>query len=83
MVSSDWARFDWRDPFLLDEQLDDEERAVRDSAHRYAQDKLVPRVQDAFRSETTDPGIFTEMGALGLLGSTIDGYGCAGVNSVC
>jgi glutaryl-CoA dehydrogenase len=63
--------FVWDDPFLLDQQLDAYERAVRDAARAYCQDKLAPRVTDAFRREHTDPAIFQEMGALGLLGLTI------------
>lgn len=82
-ASSDTARFDWQDPFLMNEMLTEEERLVRDTAHQYAQEKLLPRVRDAYRREHTDPEIFREMGALGLLGSTIEGYGCAGVNYVC
>lgn len=82
-VSSDTARFDWQDPFLMNEMLTEEERLVRDTAHQYAQEKLLPRVREAYRREQTDPEIFREMGALGLLGSTIEGYGCAGVNYVC
>lgn len=75
--------FHWQDPLLLDAQLTDEERMVRDAAHAYAQDKLAPRVTEAFRHETTDPAIFTEMGALGLLGATIpEEYGGAGLNYV-
>ena len=77
-----WAKFDWQDPFLLEQQLAEEERQVRDTARQYAQDKLQPRVREAYRNETTDPAIFREMGALGLLGATIDGYGCPGVNYV-
>ena len=77
------ARFQWQDPLLLDQQLSDEERMVRDSAHAYAQEKLLPRVIAAARDEHFDVEILREMGALGFLGSTIDGYGCAGVNSVC
>lgn len=60
--------FDWQDPFGLDAQLNCEERMVRDTARAYAQDKLLPRVQDAFRHERTDPAVFAEMGELGLLG---------------
>ena len=56
---------------------------VRDSARQYAQERLLPRVKDAFRNESTDPNIFREMGEMGLLGSTIDGYGCPGVDYVC
>lgn len=75
-----WGQLDWRDPFSLDRQLNDEQRMVRDSAAQYARDKLLPRVQEAFRREETDLGIFREMGELGLLGSTIHGYGCPGVD---
>src|SRR5690625_2197994 len=75
--------FHWNDPLLLDAQLTDEERMVRDAAHAYAQDKLAPRVLEAFRHEKTDPAIFREMGELGLLGSTIpEEYGGAGLNYV-
>ena len=74
--------FDWQDPFRLDGQLGEEERMVRDTARQYAQDKLMPRVISAFHEERTDREIFHEMGALGLLGATIEGYGCAGVNYV-
>ena len=77
------AKFNWEDPFLLDSQLSDDERAVRDAAHAYCQERLQPRVLMAARHETFDRAIMTEMGELGLLGSTIDGYGCAGLNSVC
>src|SRR5882672_3989016 len=76
--------FKWDDPLLLDGQLSEEERMVRDTAHAYAQDKLLPRVRDAFRHEKTDPSIFPEMGALGLLGATLPAeYGGAGLNYVC
>jgi glutaryl-CoA dehydrogenase len=76
-------KFDWSDPFLLDEQLDDDERMIRDTAREYAQKQLLPRVTDAFLNETTDPAIFREMGALGLLGPTIDPeYGGAGASYV-
>jgi|TARA_B100001013_G_scaffold239897_1_gene147948 glutaryl-CoA dehydrogenase len=67
----------------MDEQLSEEERMVRDTAKQYAQDKLLPRVREAYRNEETDPEIFREMGALGLLGSVIEGYGCAGMSYVC
>ncbi len=77
-----WQRLDWQDPFLLEQQLTDEQRMVRDSARFYARDKLAPRVRDAFRAEETDIAIFREMGELGLLGSTIDGYGCPGVDYI-
>jgi glutaryl-CoA dehydrogenase len=82
-ASSDSAKFNWQDPFLMNELLSLEERLVRDTARQYAQDKLLPRVRDAYRREYTDPAIFREMGEIGLLGATIDGYGCAGVNYVC
>ncbi len=76
--------FKWDDPLLLDQQLTDEERMVRDTAHAYAQEKLLPRVREAFRNETTDPAIFREMGELGLLGATLPTeYGGAGLNYVC
>ena len=65
------AHFTWDDPLLLDQQLSDDERAVRDAAYAYCQQRLLPRVQHAFRHEQTDPAIFREMGELGLLGPTI------------
>ncbi len=78
------AQFVWDDPLLLNEQLTEEERMVRDAAHAYCREKLAPRVLDAFRNETTDPAIFREMGALGLLGPTIPpAYGGPGLNYVC
>ncbi|QIE24935.1 Acyl-CoA dehydrogenase [Caballeronia sp. SBC1] len=80
---ADDARFSWEDPLLLDQQLNDEERMIRDAAHAYAQDKLQPRVLDAFRNEHTDVAIFREMGELGLLGPTIpEQYGGPGLNYV-
>ena len=80
---TDTPRFDWSDPLLLDAQLDAEERMVRDTARAYAQERLAPRVLEAFRHERTDRDIFTEMGALGLLGATIpETYGGAGLNYV-
>ena len=75
--------FQWDDPLLLEEQLDEDERLVRDSARAYCQDKLMPRVLEANRNEVFHREIMTEMGELGFLGATIDGYGCAGVNAVC
>jgi glutaryl-CoA dehydrogenase len=76
--------FHWPDPLLLDSQLTEDERMVRDAAAAYAQDKLAPRVLEAFRNEKTDPAIFREMGELGLLGATIPTqYGGAGLNYVC
>jgi glutaryl-CoA dehydrogenase len=76
--------FMWDDPLLLDAQLTGEERMVRDAARAYAQQRLMPRVRDAFRNETSEPAIFPEMGALGLLGSTLPtDYGGAGLSYVC
>ncbi|MDC0072188.1 acyl-CoA dehydrogenase [Gammaproteobacteria bacterium] len=77
---SNWQSLNWKDPFLLDQQLNDDQRMVRDTAHQYAQGKLLPRVREAFRNEETDTSIFKEMGNLGLLGSTIQGYDCPGVD---
>ena len=82
-VRTDDVPFNWQDPFLLEEQLSEEERMVRDTAKQYAQNKLLPRVRQAYRNEETDPEIFREMGQLGLLGPMIEGYGCAGMNYVC
>ena len=76
------APFQWDDPFHLDDQLSEDERLIRDTARDYAQEKLMPRVLEANRHERFDREIVTEMGALGLLGATIEGYGCAGVNQV-
>src|SRR5258706_10411979 len=77
------ARFVWEDPLLLNDQLSEDERMVRDAARAYCQDKLAPRVLEAFRHEKTDPQIFREMGALGLLGPTIpEQYGGPGLNYV-
>ena len=76
------AAFKWDDPFLLDDQLGEDERMVRDTAYAYSQEKLLPRVREAFETERTDVAIFREMGELGLLGCTIEGYGCAGLNYV-
>jgi len=72
----------WDDPFLLDQQLSEDERMIRDMARNYAQEKLMPRIQEAHRNEHFDTAIMQEMGELGLLGSTIQGYGCAGVSYV-
>jgi glutaryl-CoA dehydrogenase len=77
------ASFNWADPLLLDTQLTEEERMVRDAAAEYAQGRLMPRIHDAFRNETTDTAIFREMGELGLLGITIpEQYGGANLNYV-
>jgi len=75
--------FNWVDPLLLDTQLTEDERMVRDAAAEYAQGRLMPRIHDAYRNETTDPSIFREMGELGLLGITIpEQYGGADLNYV-
>ncbi len=74
--------FDWQDPLLLREELTEEERMVQETVHQYAQEQLLPRVTEAFRNEHTDPEIFREMGELGLLGATMDGYGCANMGYV-
>lgn len=78
------ASFNWADPLLLDQQLSDEERMVRDSAAQFAQESLLPKVLDAFRHERTDIAIFREMGEVGLLGATLpEQYGGSGLNNVC
>ncbi len=78
------AQFKWDDPLLLDTQLTDDERMVREAAARYAQDKLAPRVTESFRHERTDVEIFREMGELGLLGPTLPAaYGGPELNYVC
>ena len=80
---SDKNTFKWDDPFLLEDQLSEEERMIRDTAHSYAQANLAPRVREAFRNEHTDPAIFTEMGELGLLGVTVpEEYGGTGAGYV-
>jgi glutaryl-CoA dehydrogenase len=77
------APFSWEDPFLLEDQLSEDERAIRDTARAYAQQKLAARVIEAYLEEKTDRNIFQEMGALGLLGATLpEQYGCAGANYV-
>ena len=77
------AQFNWADPLLLDQQLTDDERMVREAAAAYCQDKLMPRVLESFRNERTDAAIFREMGELGLLGPTIpEQYGGPGLNYV-
>ena len=84
MATKTEVRFNWSDPLLLEQQLTHEERMVRDTARAYCQDKLAPRVLDAFRHEKTDPAIFREMGALDLLGIVIpEQYGGAGLGYVC
>ena len=77
------GKFDWADPLLLDEQLTEEERMIRDTARAYAQDRLRPRIVEAFQHEHTDPAIFREMGELGLLGPTVpEEYGGVGASYV-
>jgi len=75
-------QFVWEDPFLFSEQLSEDERQISEAAHAYCQDKLLPRVTEAFRHEKFDRAIMNEFGELGFLGATIEGYGCAGVNYV-
>ena len=83
MAESTTLPFDWADPFALDAQLSDEERMVRDTAEGYAQEKLQPRVTQAYLEESFDRDIMSEMGALGLLGATVSPeYGGAGLNYV-
>jgi len=83
-MTSNKTTFNWEDALALDEQLREDERMVRDAARQYAQERLAPRILQAFREERTDRTIFTEMGALGLLGATIpEQYGGAGLNYVC
>ena len=78
------APFQWDDALLLDQQLTDDERMVRDAANAYCQERLAPRVLEGFRNGETDPAVFREMGALGLLGPTIpEQYGGPGLNYVC
>src|SRR3981189_2565591 len=75
--------FQWDDPFLLDEQLTEDERMIRDTARAYAQDKLQPRIVKAYLEEKTDREIFNEMGELGLIGITLpEEYGCANASDV-
>src|SRR5450631_2571092 len=75
--------FQWDDPFMLDEQLTEDERMIRDTARAYAQDKLAPRITKAYLEEKTDREIFNEMGELGLIGITLpEEYGCANASYV-
>jgi glutaryl-CoA dehydrogenase len=77
------VHFDWQDPLRLESLLSPEEQLVRDSARSYAQERLMPRIVQAHRHERFDIDVMREMGALGFLGSTLDGYGCAGISFVC
>ena len=76
------ARFKWEDPFMLEDQLSDDERAIQEAAHQFCQDKLQTRVLMAARHEKFDREIMNEAGAMGFLGSSIEGYGCAGLSYV-
>jgi glutaryl-CoA dehydrogenase len=80
--SSDKVNFNWKDPLNLECRLTEDEKMIRDTAHAYAQSQLMPRVLQANREEKFDPKIMKEMGELGLLGATIQGFGCPGVSSV-
>ncbi|KAI9499609.1 glutaryl-CoA dehydrogenase [Zychaea mexicana] len=81
-LSNTYVKYNWEDPLDLESQLTDEERIMRDTARNYCQDKLMPRAVNAFRHEKFDPEVLAEMGDLGLLGATIEGFGCAGASSV-
>ncbi len=81
-VAPKWPRFDWQDPLLLDAQLGDEERIIRDAARGFCEAELVPAVKLANRHEQFDPQLIRKFGQAGLLGPTIDGYGCAGASYV-
>jgi len=76
------GRFDWQDPFLIEQQLTSEEKLIRDTARQYAQEKLAPRILHANRTETFDVEVMREMGELGFLGAPLEGYGCAGIGYV-
>ena len=83
MNNSTRVEFDWRDPLLLERALSEEERLVRETVQAYCQETLMPRILKAHREEKFDREIMQEMGSLGLLGATIQGYGCAGMSYVC
>lgn len=82
MAGEPSARFRWQDPLHFEDLLSDDERQIRDATEAWCQDRLMPLVLEANRHERFDPEFYKEFGALGLLGSTIQGYGCAGVNAV-
>ena len=82
MAAPRLAPFNWEDPLLFDEQLSEDERLIRDSARQFCQERLLPRVQEAFRKEHFHREIMNEFGEMGFLGATLEGYGCAGVNYV-
>lgn len=77
-----FAKFDWQDPLRVHEQLTDEEKAIQETAYDFCQETLLPKVTEMYRNESWDPSILPALGELGLLGPTIKGYGCAGVNYV-
>ena len=83
MSQKEYAKFRWEDPLMFEPQLTDEERLVRDSIRDYCQGRLMPRIIEANRHEMFDRAILREMGEMGMLGATIDGYGCAGVSPTC
>ncbi|WP_425416089.1 acyl-CoA dehydrogenase [Oricola indica] len=83
LEKSTYGPFEWDDPFLLSRQLSEEERLIQDAARRFARERLLPMVVEANRHETFDRSVFRELGELGFLGPTLQGYGCAGVNHVC
>ena len=76
------SKFDWADPLLIEQALTDEERQIRDAARKFAQEKLFPRIRDWNRNESFDPAVMREMGEMGFLGATLQGYGCAGLGYV-
>lgn len=76
------SKFDWKDPLLLEQELTEDERIIRDQFRSYCQDRLMPRVKDAYRNEEFDKSIIRELGDIGMLGPTIQGYGCAGASYV-
>jgi len=76
------GKFQWDDPLLIEQQLTDEEKLIRDTARQYAQEKLAPRILEWNRNETFDPVVMREMGELGFLGAQLEGYGCAGIGYV-
>ncbi|KAG9294882.1 hypothetical protein G9A89_003222 [Geosiphon pyriformis] len=82
MASGASIKYNWEDPLLLESQLTEEERAIRDTTREYCQEKLFPRILKAYRNEDFDREILKEMGNIGLLGANIKGYGCAGISSV-
>lgn len=81
-ASSSTQKFDWKDPFMLEDSLNEEERMIRDQFRSYCQQNLMPRVKQAYRDEKFDRNIITELGDIGMLGPTIKGYGCAGASYV-